>query len=188
MLKSKKFRAFILAAFAVVILFASAGCVDESQSTKDAQKSREDSTDLLRKKVSVETAKYPTTLENINAWTRIWGTEGVLSYVYMQRQDGEFAGYYVFRGPPVSYCTSGAPPYKIIDKNGPLMVPIAGSDGAYYGNCDPSRYYGVDAVTGQIVEYTDGMVLTAVVSNQPLELEKQPKPFISSVEDAEKNG
>lgn len=182
----------IAAALACVALASGvAACESEESATKTAQKDRTKGVESLRKEQKVKTMQWSPTLNTVNRWAETWGKKGKVSYVYMQRQDGSFAGYYVLDGLPVNYCTSGAPTYTREDipndgSNLEEQVPAPASDGAYYGGCDASRYYGFDAVTGQYIEYTDGMVLTAVLSDQPLTLDKQPKPFGSSVEDVKK--
>lgn len=184
----------IVAAIVIVILLALTGCTGGGSSpAEEAMKAREQGVAQIRANQPVHPMGYSPTLDNINHWADTWGQEGKVSYVYMQRADGTFAGYYVLKGLPVNYCVSGSPTYDMEDlpddgSSYARMVKAPGLDGAYYGGCDPSRYYGFDAVTGQYIEYTDGMVLTAVVSDQPLPLSKQPIPFGSSIADVKKAG
>ena len=185
---NKKAKIISLIASAGVVVGAVTACSgeEEGNATQEAQKSRSQGVSDLRKNQKVKTMKYSPTLNNVNRWAETWGKEGKVSYVYMQRQDGTFAGYYVLDGLPVNYCTSGAPTYDWENRDSDTgssdsIVPAPASDGAYYGGCDASRYYGFDAVTGQYIEYTDGMVLTAVLSDQPLTLDKQPTPYGSSI-------
>lgn len=170
-----------------------AGC---PSSPPDAQEqTRQDRTkavEAIRKEQPVQNMTFSPTLDTINRWAKTWGQKGKVSYVYMQRQDGTFAGYYVIDGLPVNYCVGGSPPYDYVDIRGDentadVQVPAPGLDGAYYGGCDASRYYGFDAVTGQYIEYTDGMVLTAVLSDSPLPMSKQPIPFGSSIAEVRKD-
>lgn len=165
-------------------------CGEESAAQK-ASKARTKGVEQIRKSQPVNPMTYSPTLETINRWAKTWGQKGKVSYVYMQRQDGTFAGYYVIDGLPVNYCVSGSPTYEMQDLPGDgdsadQKVEAPGLDGAYYGGCDSSRYYGFDAVTGQYIEYTDGLVLTAVLSDSPLPLDKQPVPFGSSIEEVKK--
>ena len=175
----------------VSLALALSACSETETTAEKAAKARNQGVDSIRKTQPVSPMTYSPTLETINRWAKTWGQKGKVSYVYMQRQDGTFAGYYVIDGLPVNYCVSGSPTYDLSqqdvgDSNGKMQLPAPGLDGAYYGGCDASRYYGFDAVTGQYVEYTDGMVLTAVLSDSPLPLDKQPAPFGSSIEDVKK--
>lgn len=176
---------------AVCAIFMLAGCTvsEEPSAAEQASQDRNRAVEQIRQRQPVTPMTFSPTIQTINKWAETWGQEGQVAYVYMQRQDGSYAGYYVLDGLPVNYCVSGSPTYDIIDSEGDgdsypdRQVPAPGLDGAYYGNCDANRYYGFDAVTGQYVEYTDGFVLTAVLSNQPLPLDKQPEPYVSSVEE-----
>lgn len=180
--------AVVAAAVLGTVLFSASSCDGEQSTAEKAAKARSKGVDQIRTSQPVQPMQYSPTLETINGWAKTWGKKGQVSYVYMQRGDGTFAGYYVLKGLPVNYCVSGSPTYDMEDLPGDQTgvdqkVPAPGLDGAYYGGCDASRYYGFDAVTGQYVEYTDGMVLTAVLSNAPLALNKQPTAFVSSIED-----
>lgn len=166
-------------------------CEDEPSAAAKANADRDKSVETIRKTQPVRTMDYSPTLETINRWSDTWGQEGAVAYVYMQRQDGTMDGYYVLDGLPVNYCVSGSPTYTMEDLPGDettadQQVPAPGLDGAYYGGCDASRYYGFDAVTGQYIEYTDGYIVTARLSNQPLPLDKQPPAYVSSIEDLKK--
>jgi hypothetical protein len=177
-----------LAGIAATILLSASSCDSQPSAADKARAARNQGVEQIRAQQPVQAMTYSPTLDTINGWAKTWGTPGKVSYVYMQRADGTFAGYYVMKGLPVSYCASGSPTYDLIDTPGDgsneknQQVPAAGLDGAYYGgsgNCD--RYYGFDAVTNQYLEYTDGLVLTAVLSDQPLSLDRQPRPFASSI-------
>jgi hypothetical protein len=186
--RKTKTRALVGAALASTILFGAGSCDTKPSAADNAREARSKSVEQIRKEQPVHAMRYSPTLDTVNGWVDTWGRKGQVSYVYMQRQDGTFAGYYVLKGLPVNYCVGGSPPYDYSDIKGDgspdeVQVPAPGLDGAYYGGCDSSRYYGFDAGTGQYIEYTDGMVLTAVLSNQPLPLSKQPQPFGSSIAD-----
>lgn len=186
-------RLIITVLAAVALIFGLSAC-DTPNDPSPAQKAiqdRERSVTSIREQQPVQGMNYSSTLDTINKWAKTWGNREAVAYVYMQRGDGSMAGYYVLDGEPVSMCTSGSPPYEMQDLPGDgttadAQVDAPGLDGAYYGGCDASRYYGFDAVTGQYVSYTDGMVLTAIVSDQPLPLSKQPQPFVSSIEDVQR--
>ena len=188
MLTKKKIAATVMA---IGLAGTMAACDEGGKSaTAEAQQARSKGVERLRAEQKVKTMDWSPTLNTVNRWAETWGQKGKVSYVYMQRQDGSYAGYYVLDGLPVNYCVSGAPTYDREDIPGDEndikeQVPAPASDGAYYGGCDASRYYGFDAVTGQYLEYTDGFVMTAVVSDQPLPMKNQPKPFGSSIDDVE---
>lgn len=183
-----------VACAAIAVLLALpllAACDNNSSVAQTAAAARDKGVEAIRKQQPVHAMTYSPTLDTINGWADTWGQKGKVSYVYMQRADGSFAGYYVLKGLPVNYCVGGSPPYDYVDIKGDgdtsdVQVPAPGLDGAYYGGCDASRYYGFDAVTGQYIEYTDGFVLTAVLSDQPLPMAKQPHPFGSSIADVKK--
>lgn len=178
---------------ALVAALVLSGCTEQGPSAaQQAADDRNAAVENIRKEQRVEAMDYSPTLDTINRWVKTWEDRNAVSYVYMQRADGSYAGYYVLDGLPVNYCVGGSPPYDIIDSEGDgdsypdRQVPAPGLDGAYYGGCDASRYYGFDAVTGQYVEYTDGLILTAVLSNQPIPVENQPPAFVSSIEDVKR--
>lgn len=190
MLKALKTRTVVcLVAILATIWLAADSCDGGPTSAQKAASARNQGVDQIRANQPVHTMPYSPTLDNINAWVDRWGKKGAVSYVYMQRQDGTFAGYYVMRGLPVSYCVSGSPTYDFIGTPNDgsdaqdQQVPAPGLDGAYYGGSGAcNRYYGFDAVSGQYLEYTDGFVLTAVLSDQPLAMSKQPHPYGSSIQ------
>lgn len=188
-LSKKKTAAAAITLLSVTMLSA---CEGDTSAAGQAGADRDKAVETIRKEQRVQVMDYSPTLETINRWASTWGQKGKVSYVYMQRGDGTFAGYYVIDGLPVNYCVGGSPPYAMEDLPGDetttdIMVPAPGLDGAYYGGCDASRYYGFDAVTGQYIEYTDGMVLTAVLSDSPLPLDQQPIPFGSSIAEVKAN-
>ena len=166
------------------------GCTESAPSASEkARSDRGKAVETFRKEQPVSAMSYSSTLATINRWADTWGQKGKVSYVYMKRQDGAFDDYYVLDGLPVNQCVGGSPPYDYEDIAGDettvdVQVPAPGLDGAYYGGCDPSRYYGFDAVTGQYIEYTAGMVLTAIISDQPLA--EQVEAYVSSVEEVKK--
>lgn len=167
-----------------------ASCASEPSSGRDtAEKQRNQGIEQVRANQPVKPMPWSPTLNTIDRWASTWGQEGKVSYVYMQRADGEFAGYYVLSGLPVNYCVSATPVDEEVPVYGSGPNPLGTApalDSAYYGGCDENRYYGFDAVSGQYIEYTDGFVLTAVLSDSPLPLDKQPRPFGSSIEDVKK--
>lgn len=186
-------KKILAGATAAVAAFALSGCGEPgTDATRSAQKARTEAVENIRANQPVEKMSYSPTLDTINGWVKVWNDPSAVSYVYMKRADGTLDGYYVLKGLPVNYCVSGSPTYDWVDIPGDgsganTQVPAPALDGAYYGGCDASRYYGFDAVTGQYLEYTDGFIMTAQLSNQPLPLDKQPPAYISSIEDVARN-
>lgn len=183
---NKKKKGVIALALASTVLFAAESCEGDTSAAGQAGADRDKAVEGIRKEQPVSIMNYSPTLQNINRWADTWGEKGKVAYVYMKRADGTFDGYYVMDGLPTNYCVGGSPPYAMEDLAGDentadIQVPAPGLDGAYYGGCDPSRYYGFDAVTGQYIEYTDGMVLTAVLSDQPLP--QQVPAYVSTIAD-----
>jgi hypothetical protein len=184
-------KRFIVLVTMIVFIGASADSCDSEPTTADkTAEARSKAVDKIRENQPVQAMPYSPTLDTINRWAKLWGQKGQVSYVYMQKADGTYAGYYVLSGLPVSYCVGGSPPYDYHDIPGDdddveEQVPAPGLDGAYYGGCNANRYYGFDAVTGQYIEYTDGYVLTAVLSNQPLPDSAGVRPYVSSAQQAQ---
>lgn len=174
-------------AAAIALSAGAASCMGPSTADQ-AREQRNDGIAKLRANHPVQAMDgYSPTLTNVNRWADTWDEEGKVAYVYMQRRDGAFAGYYVFDGLPVNYCVSGSPTYDFERHFGAeFLVDAPALDGAYYGGCNSDRYYGFDAVTGMYMEYTDGSVLTATVVDQPLSLDEQPFAYGSTIEDVEK--
>lgn len=173
---------------ATTLAFSLTACEKASENAREGnERQRKEGVEQIVTNQPVKPMSWSPTRDTVNRWAETWGQEGKVSYVYMQTREGKFAGYYVISGLPVNYCVSATPVDEIntsISKSVDRIVTTAPAlDGAYYGGCDASRYYGFDAVTGQYVEWTDGNVLTAVLSDQPLPLDKQPVAYGSSIED-----
>lgn len=119
---------------------------------------------------------YSPTRDTINGWIDTWGQRGQLAFVYLLNSSGEKVGYFVFQGPPVTYCAALTPNYKFVnpsnhDANGSdLTVPAPAIDGVYYSGGQCTEYIGKDATTGQILDFTAGNGLNFVDSTQPLYL------------------
>lgn len=188
----KHIRKIVLGVLAIALVFGLAACGEPAakSTAEKAADARNQGVDQIRTQQGVNPMSYSPTLATIDAWTKIWGRKGQVAYVYMKNNDGTLDGYYVFKGLPVNYCVSGSPTYDMVGNGGysdgayaKVPVPAPALDAAYYGGCDANRYYGQDAITGQIIEYEDGFIQTAVVSSSPLPLDKQPKAYVSSIED-----
>ncbi len=180
-----------LAGVATIALLATgcSGMTSEPSASEQARSDRTRGVEDIRENQPVEAMRYSPTLATIQKWVTTWGQEGTVAYVYMKKQTGEVDGYFVMDGPPVSMCTSGSPTYDFENRDGisgdqDLVVPAPGLDGAYYGGCDADRYYGFDAVTGQYLEYTDGFITTAMLSNQPIP-QMSDNPYVSSVDEVQ---
>lgn len=192
-MKNVKKPLTVLAAIGVALMVTAGanGCTMEETPRSQAESQRNAGVKQVAEKQPVTPMQWSPTRDTINRWAQTWGQEGKVSYVYMQRADGEFAGYYVLSGLPVNYCVSASPVEEEVPVGGGSGPNVLGTapalDAAYYGGCDSSRYYGFDAVSGQYIEYTDGFVLTAVLSDSPLDLDRQPRAYGSSIEDVQKD-
>ncbi len=130
---------------------------------------------------------YSPTRDTINAWVDTWNKKGQLSFVYLLNNDGAKIGYYVFQGPPVTYCAALTPTYRFVDpggsdNNGDVQVPAPSVDGVYYSGGQCSEYIGKDATTGQILDFTAGVGLNFVSSTQPLYLDEPDIPALGVTE------
>jgi len=116
---------------------------------------------------------YSPTRATINAWIEKWSQPNKLAYVYLQASNGQLVGYYVTKGLPVSYCASLTPTYRFETHDqaggyGDIMVPAPGMDGVYYSGGQCLAYYGIDATTGQYMEWTVGTGISQLVYERPL--------------------
>jgi hypothetical protein len=175
----KKRRKPLAVLFAVVAIFAlAADSCDGGDSAQDKESGRQQSSyERLTRAEPAEEMSYSPTRRTINTWIRTWNQPNQLSFTYLLNQDGSKVGYYVFLGPPVSYCAALTPTYKGYDfKNDDndgedAIVPAPSVDGVYYSGGQCIQYYGVDATTGQLIEFTVGGTLNFVNSTQPLYLD-----------------
>lgn len=113
------------------------------------------------------------TRDTINAWSDTWEVPGQVAFTYLLNFDGDAIGYYVLVGPPVSYCASLTPTYDIIAIDGlaervDTIVPAPSLDGVFYSGSQCIQYFGIDASTGALVEFTAGGSLNFFNSTQPL--------------------
>lgn len=174
-------RRLILAVAAVALL--AAACGEEADHDNAAQLSesatRQNGYEGLVVAQPAHTMAFSPTRQTINAWIDTWGQQGVLSFTYILNQVGDKVGYYVFQGPPVSYCASLTPNYERLDvdlgeHSGDAVVPAPSADGVYYSGGQCIAYYGIDASTGTLIEFTVGGTLNYVSSTQPLYLDAPP--------------
>lgn len=162
----------ILVALAAIGL---AGCRNNNDAGQKAESGIQQSNyDQLAQAQKAHRMTYSPTRDSINAWIDTWNVRGQLAFTYML-SNGEKIGYYVFQGPPVSYCASLTPNYKLIDpggsdNNGDITVNAPSIDGVFYSGGQCATYYGKDATTGQIIEFSIGNGLNYVTTTQPLYL------------------
>lgn len=166
------------AAGAVMVAMLGLGavaCEDEPDksgvSREDASRTRNQN-DLIAKQPAHK-VKHSPGRDTKNAWIDTWGQEqGKLAYVYIQNGNGQY-GYFVFVGPPVSYCTSLVPPYTKtgidVYQSGQqqAIVPAPGMDGLYSSSSNCNVYYGIDAVSGKYVEFSIGMNQSYILFSEP---------------------
>lgn len=181
----------VASAIAATIALSATSCAGSPSTREENETQRTQGVQRIVKNQPVKPMEWSPTRDTVNRWSETWGQEGKVSYVYMINRDGKHVGYYVISGLPVNYCVSATPVEEEVPVGGGSGPNVLGTapalDGAYYGGCDASRYYGFDVVTGQYMEWTDGSVLTAFVTDQPLSLKQQPTPYGSSIEDVKKS-
>lgn len=156
---------------AVVALGATALTACEETSRERETEVQSTSYDELVANQPAVPMTYSSTRATVNQWAETWSEPGKLAFTYFLNADGEAWGYYVLQGLPVSYCAMLTPSYRW--EKGPVAgsdyqpVPAPGIDGAYYsgGQCD--TYFGIDATTGTLVEWTAGMGNTTVTYEEP---------------------
>lgn len=167
---------------AIVGFLAACGDDDDSSSQETESQARQGGYDLLTERQPAETMDYSPSRETINAWIETWDREGQMSFTYLLDQDGDKIGYFVFQGPPVSYCAALTPTYERIKIDGgadnmDVIVPAPGVDGVYYSGGQCVQYYGIDATTGNLLEFTVGGTLNYLSSTQPLYLDENIPPL-----------
>lgn len=162
------------------------------KANKQEQTTRNESyTDLITAQPS-HTMTYSPTRETMNAWVDTWNVRGQLSFVYLLNANAEKIGYFVFIGPPVSYCVSLAPDWQPYDYPGDHdsyydeIVPAPDVDGGYYSGCSVNQFYGVDATTGAVIDFSAGGTLNYLSSTQPLDLNVPPLGF-TEISDLERD-
>ncbi|MDR0955646.1 MAG: hypothetical protein LBM73_00800 [Candidatus Nomurabacteria bacterium] len=187
MKKRRKPLTIVLAlAVALGVGVSLSACSDGGSSSADSGQQADNATrqsnyDKLVKSQPAHTMDYSPTRATKNFWIDTWSTPGKLSYVYLMDSTGNVIGYYVFKGLPVSYCTSLVPPYQVKTYyNGdggdnPLAVSAPSVDGTYSSSANCSTMYGEDATTGTYIEYTVGLGINALVYSEPMPLQNQDK-------------
>jgi hypothetical protein len=163
-----------LAALAIAIGFAACGETNASQ--KSEATTRQHSYDHLVKEEPAHTMEVSPTRKTINFWIDTWGHDpDKLSYVYLQAENGQLTGYYIFKGLPVSECAALTPNYELIDTPGDgddvknQQVPAPGVDGVYYSGGQCAVLYGRDATTNAFMEFS-------ISGGQSFQLYDRPLP------------
>lgn len=171
-----------------LLAFALAACgsdneVADDTTREDAAEDKTLSVNQVIENQPTEDMAFSPTRETINFWMETWGQPGKLSYVYLLTETGFATGYYVLEGLPVSYCVSNDPSYekiKLGTSNGSgrvvneTVVQAPGMDGAYYGGCNTTVYYGKDAATGAYVEFSVGVGQNMRLYDQPVSAPNVP--------------
>ncbi len=164
----KLFLVFVALVVATISVTSCTGSGNSGQKTET--KTQQSNYDKLVAQDPAHTMDYSPTRQTINFWIDTWSKPGQLAYVYLMNVNGDYIGYFVFQGPPVSMCTSLTPTYQIKTKGdtGQITVPAPSIDGVYYSGGECNTYYGKDAQTGAYVEYTVGQSMSMLLYNQPL--------------------
>lgn len=167
-------RKVISSLIAIILLASACGEVSGQDSAQEQEtESRQGSYEALVGAQPAPTMNYSPTRETVSAWIETWDTPGQVAFTYLLNFDGDAIGYYVLQGPPVSYCAALTPTYELLpwrhgDTRGYIEVPAPGVDGVYYSGGQCIQYYGIDATTGSLVEFTAGGSLNFFNSTQPL--------------------
>ena len=166
----------VLAVLALAMAFAACGEQSENDKAHEAQATtRKAEFTRLSKQEKIDEATYSPTRRTINFWTETWGHDpNKLSYVYMQADNGQLTGYYIFKGLPVTECAALTENYEFVDpKNDDhkedFLVPAPGVDGVYYSGGQCSVYYGEDALTHSFMEFS-------LSGGQSFQLYEKPLP------------
>lgn len=170
-------KTIAIAAATVLFLGVTAGSCDSDDNSGASKEntSRNKNQDELIAKQPAHKVRFSPGRDTKNKWIDTWGQEeGKLAYVYIQNANGEY-GYFVFVGPPVSYCDSLVPPYTktgldLGGNGGQAIVPAPGMDGLYHSAANCNTYYGIDGVTGAYVEFSVGMNQSYMLFSEPQSL------------------
>jgi hypothetical protein len=161
------FAAPVVAVLAAVALVA--GCSSESKATKGETKIQQDSYSRLTAHQPAHGMTYSPTRTTINAWVDTWGKPGALAYVYLQNANGDIIGYYILKGPPVTSCAALTPVEHVNhNSDGNVVLKNPSVDGVYYSGGQCNEYYGIDASTGSLIDYTVGLGINVLLYSQPL--------------------
>lgn len=166
-------RRILVASFAILLLVLGA-CGSPTEQDRDAARSRNNVERLIAGQ-PVEAGSYSPTREQIANWTRVWQSRpGVLAYTYLF-VNGQPIGYYVLKGPPVSYAASATQSYHLeCGSSNCVQMPNPGQDGAFYNQGSGQfQYYGTDATTNRELEF-GGPTMAFLLSDKPLRINVPP--------------
>ena len=171
-MRRKLMLGFLCAILVVVLAACDTG--DKSAQNSESNKQQKSYTNLVNSDPA-HAMTYSPTRKTINAWIDTWNQPGQLSFTYIVNQNGEKVGYYVFLGSPVSMCAALTPTYKFVNPGGDhedtlYQVPAPSLDGVYYSGGQCISYYGIDAITKQVIEFSIGGALNYISSTQPIYL------------------
>ncbi len=148
----------------IAVIFISACDGQPTPQSEELDRQQQGYTDLTKAQ-PIEKMKYSPTRNSINKWIKTWDQPGKLSFMYLMTANGDYLGYYVLEGLPVSYCTVGSPPYTWVDRPGDGSntkheVEAPAMDGVYYSGFECNRYYGFEAETGKFLDWvrSDGQI------------------------------
>lgn len=183
-----KTKMAVLAATAITGLTLT-GCIEDGNDSQRVEsQAQQDSYDALVKNQPAIPMSYSPTRETVNEWSKTWSEPGKLSYIYFLNTEGEAWGYYVLQGLPVSYCAMLTPTYEEYeDREGyNHIVDAPGIDAAYYSGGQCNTYYGLDATTGTMVEWTAGLGTSTVTYEEPMSFPGARALGPTEVEDVQK--
>lgn len=159
-----RLTAFVAGVLTVLAVAALAGCTSKESDSVSANADNRDAAYKAIYENQIKGYERPTwspTVETIKHWIDTWGREpDRLAYVYLMASNGQLVGYYVTKGPPVSYCASLAPPYDLVGQGGSgyngHVVPAPAMDQVYYSGGQCNSYYAIDALTKEYIGFSVG--------------------------------
>jgi hypothetical protein len=176
-----------LAVVGIFLITTAGACGSDGNGQASETKTQQSGYDKLVAEQPAHTMPYSPSRDTINGWIDTWGVKGQLAFTYILNANGEKIGYYVFQGPPVTYCAALTPNYKIhYDSNGNFTTPAPGIDGVFYSGGQCSDYIGKDATTGNIIDFTVGNGQNFITATQPLYLNVPPLGY-TKIADVHKN-
>jgi hypothetical protein len=190
-------RAAAAALVVLALVIGVSACGGESENEKahkDQATTRQAEFARLSHQEKIDQATFSPTRRTINFWTKTWGHDpNKLSYVYMQADNGQLTGYYIFRGLPVTECAALTENYEFVDPKGDdektlYQVPAPGVDGVYYsgGQCDV--YYGEDALTHSFMEFSLSGGQSFQLYEKPLPRQHVEPLGFTTIEDVKEKG
>jgi len=169
-------RRRVVAVLLGIVILVLAACEQPSEGSKSNEERRNESVQALEDGQPAETMDWSPSIETINFWINTWEEPGKLSFVYIERANGEY-GYFILEGLPVSYCAGLTSPWDTAkidsgddsdDNDMEAIVPAPGMDGVYYSGGQCNVYYGKDATTGAYVEWSIGQGQNYFLYDEPM--------------------